>query len=261
MPMALRIARIVRAARVAALILVAGGAALASEMAPAVIPTTPGLTYKMYDSGHFSRFSSDTQFAYVLGGLTVTAGTPAFGQTLDLPGGAAVEEITFFFVDNGPETITFSFTSVPADALAGTLHGGADTTGIETDGILSATMSGSPLTTIDNSQRLYRIEMDLPAGVVRVPPSRGARRLPPPGQHPARDADLQRRSRRRLRVPVHRSPRRLGNHRRLRRRQLLPGRHSDTPPDGRVPRQGAGVVVSVIWVGPLTPTLSRRERE
>ena len=159
------IARVVRAvSRVAALILVAGGAALASETATAVIPTTPGLTYKMYDSGHFSRFNSDTQFAYILGGLTVTAGTPAFGQTLDLPGGAAVEEITLFFVDNGPETISFSFTSVPADAIAGTLHGGTDTTGIQTDGILSATISGSPLTTIDNSQRLYRIEMDLPAG-------------------------------------------------------------------------------------------------
>ena len=164
MPMALRIARVVRAARVAALILVAGGAALASETALAVLPTTPGLTYRMYDSGHFSRANSDTQFAYVLGGLTVTAGTPSFGQTLDLPGGAAVEEITFFFVDNGPETISFSFTSVPADAIAGTLHGSTDTTGIETDGILSATISGSPLTTIDNSQRLYRIEMDLPAG-------------------------------------------------------------------------------------------------
>jgi hypothetical protein len=160
----LRIARVVRAARIAALMLVAGGAALASETAIATIPTTPGLTYKMYDSGHFSRFNSDTQFTYVLGGLTVTAGTPSFGQTLDLPGGAAVEEITFFFVDNGPETISFTFTSVPADALAGTLHGSADTTGIQTDGILSATISGSPLTTIDNSQRLYRIEMDLPAG-------------------------------------------------------------------------------------------------
>lgn len=161
MPMS-RIALVVRAARVAALVLVAGGAALASETATAVIPTTPGLTYKMYDSGHFSRFNSDTQFEYILGGLAVTAGTPSFGQTLDLPGGAAVEEITFFFVDNGPETISFSFTSVPADALAGTLHGSTDTTGIQTDGILSATISGSPLTTIDNSQRLYRIEMDLP---------------------------------------------------------------------------------------------------
>ncbi len=117
----------------------------------------------MYDSGHFSRFNSDTQFEYVLGGLTVTAGTASFGQTLDLPGGAAVEEITLFFVDNGPETISFTFTSVPADGLAATLHGGGDTTGIETDGILSTTITGSPLTTIDNSQRLYRIEMDLPA--------------------------------------------------------------------------------------------------
>ena len=80
MPMSC-IARVVRAARVAALILVAGGAALASETTTAVVPTTPGLTYKMYDSGHFSRFNSDTQFAYVLGGLTVTAGTPSFGQS------------------------------------------------------------------------------------------------------------------------------------------------------------------------------------
>jgi len=156
-------ARILRAARVAALVLVAGGAALASETTSPAIPTTPGLTYKMYDSGHFSRFNSDTQFEYILGGLTVTAGTLKFRQTLDLPGGASVEEITLFFVDNGPDTISFVFTSVPADGLAGTLHGGADTTGIQTDGILSVTATGSPLTTIDNSQRLYRIEMDLPS--------------------------------------------------------------------------------------------------
>ena len=241
------IARVVRAARVAALVLVAGGAALASETATAVIPTTPGLTYKMYDSGHFSRFNSDTQFAYVLGGLTVTAGTPSFGQTLDLPGGAAVEEITLFFVDNGPETISFSFTSVPADAIAGTLHGGTDTTGIQTDGILSATISGSPLTTIDNSQRLYRIEMDLPAGgssEYRLHALRVGYRLQV--SIPPATRDLQRRSRQRLRVPVHRSPRRLGNHRRLRRRQLLPGCHADAAADGGVPREGTGAVLSVI---------------
>ena len=163
MPMVLCIARVVRAARVAALILVAGGAALASETAQATLPTTPGLTYRMYDSGHFARFSSDTQFEYLLGGLTVTAGTPAFRQALDLPGGAAVEEITLYFVDNGAETITFSFTSVPPDGLAETLHGSGSTAGIETDGILSVTITGAPLTTIDNSQRLYRVEMDLPA--------------------------------------------------------------------------------------------------
>src|SRR5262245_13708493 len=65
------------------------------------------------------------------------------------------------------------------------------------------------------------------------------------GQPGARYGHLQRRAREPSVLPVRRGAREVGDHRRLRRRQLLPGRAGHARADGDVPGEGAGAAVAV----------------
>lgn len=133
--------------------------------APAVLPTAPGLLYKTYLPETFSVYSSNTEFAFALGGRYVTAGPPTFGRQLELPQGAQLVEVTLFFVDNAPGDLTFLLYEQSPDSTVAILLGNASSTGVSEPSVASVTISGaSPvLATIDNAQRTYNVEMNLPS--------------------------------------------------------------------------------------------------
>lgn len=147
-------------ARAAALVLVTATASLAEQPRfVGVLPTTPGLTYKTYDAREFYVFDSSTEFA-IAGfdlGRYVTSGTPGFGKTLDLPGGAAVEEVTWYYMNSGSGHITFDFFGITLDGSSYADFGGGSAAGVSPPAIQSHTLSLDPAVSIDNSQAVYRI--------------------------------------------------------------------------------------------------------
>jgi hypothetical protein len=176
------VSRVRHCARGAALVLITAGVSLAEQPnIVGVLPTTPGLTYKTYDAREFYTFDSSTQFA-LAGfdlGRYVTSGTPGFGKTLDLPGGAAVEELTWYYINSGNGHITFDFLGVVLDGSSFADFGNASAAGVFPPEIQSITLRLDPPVTIDNSQAVYRLAVtfDAPGGQYQLLATRVGYRL------------------------------------------------------------------------------------
>ena len=132
------------------------------SMSISALPTTPGVIYRLIMPMRFDTFSSDTQFAFALGGRYVTGGTQAFGAQLDLPQGAKLQEVTLFYVDNAAGAIDLTLYESTPDGVSSTPLASADTAGADSPSIRSISLSGAPIALADNAQRTLHIEINLP---------------------------------------------------------------------------------------------------
>ena len=137
--------------------------AVKQVLSGASLPVAPGVIYRMLTPQHLDTFSSDTHWAFQLGGRYVTAGTPAFGVQLDLPQGAQLVEASLFYVDNAAGAIDMTLYAQTPDSTTATPLASANTTGVDSPAIRSISLTGAPITIIDNAQRYDYIEITLPS--------------------------------------------------------------------------------------------------
>lgn len=129
---------------------------------PSALPVTPGLAYRTFSGLAFQVYDSRDQLVYdfSFGGralLTTTASLPAeMIAPLQLPQGARVNELLFYFRDSSSANLTLGLVRMPVDtaAFATVL---TTTTNISSTAILSTSLVISPAWIIDNSQNEYLI--------------------------------------------------------------------------------------------------------
>lgn len=148
-----------------------GGEAGVSNTAkeePLVVPAAAGMVYQSFSSMMFAPDRDTTQFAYnfTYGTQHLTAGSSSeFHMPLVLPQGAEVREITYWFRDNQPVNLTMGLCRVQhgeAAALCIIPASQPDTTGINTTSVVARTVTGSPITTIDNVTYGYFLLVSVP---------------------------------------------------------------------------------------------------
>jgi hypothetical protein len=129
---------------------------------PAALPVTPGLAYRTFSGLAFQVYDSRDQLVYNFGYsgralLTTTALLPAeMTIPLQLPQGARVQELLFYFRDNSSANLTLGLVRIPLDTTA-IVTVLTTTTNISSTEILSRNLVISPAWVIDNSQNEYVI--------------------------------------------------------------------------------------------------------
>jgi hypothetical protein len=143
-----------------------GHAAPATASAPsaAVPPTVPGTLYRTYSGTRFTPLgTSSAATAYAGGGgVYRTAGSQELDCLVELPSGARVTEVIFYFRDNSIASIDFSFATYQPDIGAYSNIASTDSAGVETEAVVNRMLSGTPLATIDNARFQYLLEVGLP---------------------------------------------------------------------------------------------------
>jgi hypothetical protein len=139
----------------------------ASEAAPTVPdvvpPTTPGTAYKTYSGTCFTPHGTENGATNYAGGGGVyrVSGSNEYDCLLELPQGARVTEIVFYVRDDATSTIDLWFSIYQPDSGSFANVTGTNTSGADSSAIIQRKLSGSPITTIDNTRYQYILEVVL----------------------------------------------------------------------------------------------------
>ena len=137
----------------------------ASEAAPivpdAVPPTTRGTAYRTYSGTCFTPHGTENGATNYAGGGGVyrVSGSYEYDCLLELPQGARVTEVIFYVRDDSTQTIDVWFGTYQPDAGLYANIAGTNTAGADSSAIIQRKLSGSPLTTIDNTRYQYLLEV------------------------------------------------------------------------------------------------------
>jgi hypothetical protein len=123
----------------------------------------PGTLYKTYSGTCFTPHgTSSTATAYAGGGgVYRTGGSIELDCLLELPSGARVTQVIFYIRDNSAATINLWFATYRPDVGQYANIASTSSSGVDTSAIVTLALSGSPLTTIDNTQYQYLLEVGL----------------------------------------------------------------------------------------------------
>jgi hypothetical protein len=137
----------------------------AAAASPDALPSTvAGSLYRTYSGTCFTPLgTSSAATAYAGGGgIYRTIGSQDLDCLIELPSGARVTEVIFYFRDNSTATISFRFATYQPDVGAYSNIASTDSAGVEADALVTRMLSGSPLATIDNASYQYLLEVGLP---------------------------------------------------------------------------------------------------
>ncbi len=143
-----------------------GGAAVlgTGPTAPNTVPpTSPATVYKTYSGTCFTPHGTESAFSQYAGGGGIyrTAGSSEFDCLLDLPHDARVTEIIFYVRDNSANTVNLWFATYQPDVGVYANIASTNTAGAQSSAIIQRKLSGSPITTIDNTRYQYLLEVGL----------------------------------------------------------------------------------------------------
>jgi hypothetical protein len=141
-----------------------GGPQRQSPAKKATFPTTAGFTYQSFSGVDFASRSSAAQ-VYDGGGAIHAATGDTWTALVDLPNGAVIREVVFFYVDNDPGDITFYLTQYDPTTQTTTDLASATTSGASTNvqPITLTGISGRLPATVDTTTYSYNLLAALPA--------------------------------------------------------------------------------------------------
>ncbi len=139
-----------------------GGAKQQSSGPKATFPTVAGTKYQSFAGVDFRSRNSATQ-TYDNGGSINANAADTWTAHLNLPQGAVIREVVFFYIDNDPGDITFFLTQYDPTTKTTTDLASATTAGASAS-VQSIVLSGAGIpATVDASTFAYELLAALPA--------------------------------------------------------------------------------------------------
>lgn len=121
--------------------------------------TTAGMTYQSFSGILFYPYESSVHHYFSYGTQAAVIVSPSWSgelvMPLTLPDGVDVKELTFYFRDNNLDNDPMMGLCAAPISTNATSCSLVDTTSYDTGEIVSATMSGTTITTIDNANYSY----------------------------------------------------------------------------------------------------------